>query len=168
MLIDCSCDKAAPVSSMFSSIIPQSESKPNKELADDKLTSWNRLLLGSVMQSFGTGSRGFAGKSEFDVDSSLSPLQQSMAPGLGGIGTNSFEKSFLTLLAALDFKSASGSSKVDETINGDGTMQVERERLLLFSAMLMLLRRPPGLFAGLSIPLHPLFKIFLLNSLWNW
>ena len=108
------------------------------------------------MQSFGTGSRGLAEKSEFDVDSSLSPLQQSIAPGLGGMGTNSFEKSFLTLLAAFDFKSASASSKVDETTSGDGTMQVERERLLLLSAMLMLFPRPPGLFAGLSIPLHAL------------
>lgn len=111
------------------------------------------------MQSFGVASRGFAEMSEFDVDSSLSPVQQSIAPGLGGIGTNSLEKSFLTLLAACDFESE--PSIAFETTSGEGTMQVarSRERLLLFSAaMLMLLRRATGLLAGLSIPLHPFRK----------
>lgn len=92
------------------------------------------------------------------MDSSLSTVQQSIAPGLGGIGTNSLEKSFRSLPGGFDLSSPSTSSIVLVAANGEGTTHDDvrsRERLLLFSPPApMLLRRPPGLFAGLSTALQ--------------
>ena len=94
-----------------------------------------------------------------ELDSSTSVVQQSIAPGLGGIGTKSLEKSFLSLvtkvlldLAVALAKSPSISSRVQLVASGDGTTQMDRslDRLL---PLLSLPRRhpPPGLLAGLSL-----------------
>ena len=85
--------------------------------------------------------------------SSLSPMQQSIAPGLGGIGTKSLEKSFRSLLVALTLYSPSVSSIALVAASGEGTTHDvrSRERLLLLSPPVpILLRRPLGLLAGLS------------------
>ena len=80
-----------------------------------------------------------------------------MAPGLGGIGTNSLEKSFLSLPMKLLLNSPSVSSTVLLAAKGEGTTHDvrSRERLPLLSPPApMLLRRPLGLLAGLSIALQ--------------
>lgn len=88
------------------------------------------------------------------MDSSLSTVQQSIAPGLGGIGTKRREKSFRSLpMGLLVLSSPSTSSIVLVAAKGEGTTHDVRSRerlLLLLSPPVMLLRRPPGLLAGLS------------------